>query len=424
MAQDPYLDDLLASLDPSYQQQAQGLRIPMATDLAPKDPDVPMSVPPPIAKTQAQAPTPAQALVPAQQAVSAQPDVQQYIKQKFNLGDYSDENRKKLVDETNKYDVGSHISAALAAAGTGLMGGNAAGAGQSVLARGDAANKSKLDAFDKGRGDFIQDYGLDRTATKDFYEDDKSKKEMDASSQESQLAQSLAKKMAPSIDFSKMTAQQINEKIPALKSIYEGQIKIMEEHNKAMDRKAMLGLKGSEGQQAVDKDYAKDYNDWTSNGKPSLDKNLQSLEEARDALKTDPSLTGGMTGVMGDRFTADRVLKQRQKVQSAVQNSLKATLGAQFTEKEGERILKNAYNEAASADTNTESLNKTIAQLRASAANNDQKSKYYEQHGSLRGFQAGGSSAPGGDQDKAALDWANKNPNDPRAVKIKQKLGL
>jgi len=27
-------------------------------------------------------------------------------------------------------------------------------------------------------------------------------------------------------------------------------------------------------------------------------------------------------------------------------------------------------------------------------------------------------------QDKQALDWANSNPTDPRAVQIKQKLGL
>lgn len=151
----------------------------------------------------------------------------------------------------------------------------------------------------------------------------------------------------------------------------------------------MGGIKLTEGEKAVDKDYSKDYNDWNSSGKTVLNKNLELLRQAKSSLEKDPSLSGGFTGVASDRFTADKVLKQRQKVGSAVMNSLKATLGSQFTEKEGERILKNSYNEAASSDTNIESLDAIINQLEQQAANNDAKARYFEQNkGTLKGYKS------------------------------------
>ena len=156
-----------------------------------------------------------------------------------------------------------------------------------------------------------------------------------------------------------------------------------------------------EGVKALDKDFAKDYNDWTSTGKSSLNKNLSYLEEARQALKDDPSLTGGGTGILGDRLTADRVLAQRQKVNSAIQGSLKATLGGSFTQAEGERVLKNAYNEAASPETNMASLDATIRDLRAQALAKESKSRYFEKNNSLNGYQA--DSSPMGSQSTSPM---------------------
>jgi hypothetical protein len=176
---------------------------------------------------------------------------------------------------------------------------------------------------------------------------------------------------------------QINSQNEDRKLATEHKYRMEEENNKAENKK---GAAKNEGEKALDRDYAKTYNDWTGNGRASLVKNLQSLREARQALKDDPSLTGGLTGIAGDRFTADRVLKQRQKVQSAIQNSLRATLGAQFTENEGNRVLKNAYNEAASAEANGESLDAAIKMLESQAANNDSKAKHFERNGTLTGY--------------------------------------
>jgi hypothetical protein len=148
------------------------------------------------------------------------------------------------------------------------------------------------------------------------------------------------------------------------------------------------GGKLTEGEKAVDKDYAKDLNDWVGNGKATLSKNLQALKEARSALETDSSLSGGLTGILPERLTSNKVLQQRQKVGSAIQESLRATLGSAFTEKEGERILKNAYNEAASPEANKASLDALIKRLEDTAATNDDRAAYFKANRSLAGFQA------------------------------------
>jgi hypothetical protein len=324
---------------------------------------------------------PAPAVAPVAPAPKV-PSVAEYLAQKYNLG-----KRQELVDDADKFSVGDAIGAALAGASAGFQGKNAIEASNTAMDRANHAKANKIAQFDAGKKGAIEDVALQRESEKYNRDEDLLKREQDPTSQESKIAQEAAVKMGYKGDASKLTAQQFKTFSPAMEKIYKVE-------SDAANRRALLQNKQANvsnvGRKKVDEDYAKDYNDWTSAGKSSLDKNLQSLIEARDALAEDPSLTGGLTGVFGDRLTADRVLKQRQKVQSAVQNSLKATLGAQFTEKEGERIMKNAYNEAASPEANMESLNALIQQLQTQGANNNAKSKYFEQNGTLTGFSAPG----------------------------------
>ena len=89
----------------------------------------------------------------------------------------------------------------------------------------------------------------------------------------------------------------------------------------------------TEGRKALDKDYAKDYNDWTSTGRSNLDKNLERLKNAKLALQNDDSLTGAIRGLTPDwlrNLTNEKAITTRDDVRAAAQGALKATLGAQF----------------------------------------------------------------------------------------------
>lgn len=360
-----------------------------------------------------------QAATGAQQDAAQKQQVNSYIANKFGLGDqYSPEARQKLVDQNAADSSGPNWLAGLGALGAGIAGRDAIGAGQAILKQQGDARNAKLNEFDKGRNLAVQDQEYKQSQ-------DKLARESDPNSQESKLAQSLAVDLGVDPDqASKLTAAQFQSFSPTLKTKYEikakaelaqadkdykdktlaqadkfhkedlasslqgkKEIKQMDIDARLADIEAKKGEARSEGIKALDKDYAKDYNEWTSAGSPLLSKNLTALEEAKNALSKDPSLVGGLTGTLPDRMTADRVLQQRQKVGSAIQSSLKATLGSAFTEKEGERVLKNAYNEAASPATNIASLDALINQLKTQKDSNDAKAQFFQKNGTLAGFE-------------------------------------
>lgn len=352
--------------------------------------------------------------VPPVEPKPMEPGMKNYLIDKFGL-----DKRQKLVDQNAADASGPQWAAGLAALGAGLQGGNAAQAGQQFLAGQQSQRDRKLADFDKSKDLAMGEQKFQR-------DEEKYARENDPNSDESKIAQSAFIKMKGDPTLApKLTAAKFKEQGP----IYEKMYQIAEQAKNndqqlafrmqdrqddrdfkkqmlaqgAQDKKDLLAAKQNEGKsegiKALDKDYAKDYNEWTSSGNSVLEKNLQSLEQAKESLKKDPSLTGGLTGIFGDRLTADRVLDQRQKVGSAIQSSLKATLGAAFTDKEGERVLKNAYNEAASPETNIASLNRVIEQLRAQKEANNEKAKYFEQNKTLNGFSApqmGLASSPSG----------------------------
>lgn len=162
-------------------------------------------------------------------------------------------------------------------------------------------------------------------------------------------------------------------------------IREQEARTKAKESGSKAGF--SEGQKALDKDFAKDYNEWTSGGSSSARSEIDKLRGVLGRLETGEVTTGGLTGAFPDRFTSDKVLKARADVESTVMNSLKAILGAQFTEKEGNRIIKATWNEADSTQNNLDRLSRLVTDLEDRANAKDAKSQYYaNKGGTLSGF--------------------------------------
>ena len=145
----------------------------------------------------------------------------------------------------------------------------------------------------------------------------------------------------------------------------------------AKDKQGGSGF--SVGQKKLDQEFAKDYNDWTSGKSKSARLEINKLKNVADKLKNGNLTTGGMSGMFPDRMTSDELLSARSDVQSTVMNSLRALLGAQFTEKEGDRVIKNTWNEADSTENNLKRLNRLVEDLTAQADAKDDKARYYEQ---------------------------------------------
>ena len=179
----------------------------------------------------------------------------------------------------------------------------------------------------------------------------------------------------------------------------------------AKDGKASGAL---EGRKALDKDYAKDYNDWTTNSRNAATKNLERLREARAALKADPSLTGPGVGLLPDavrNFTNENAVLTRDKVRAAAQGALKATLGSAFTEKEGERIMNQSYNEKLSPEANLDLIDKAINEIEGNMSNADLKANYFQKNGSLNGLDVLGSSGQSQVAARPSANPRNQNAN-------------
>lgn len=184
------------------------------------------------------------------------PKVKEYISSM--LGKYTDDDRKALEAES-EIDGADRLSAALAAIGAGFQGKDAGAAGQSRLSGIREEKKDALSSFDKGRAAKIQQIGLERDAARSLREDEqyaldqeRGKRESDPTSQESILAQTLARKMVPSKDFSGMSAKQLNSMLPSMTKIYDIEQQKLNRADARADRFAMVDLRRQEKQEERD----------------------------------------------------------------------------------------------------------------------------------------------------------------------------
>lgn len=194
------------------------------------------------------------------------PDVKDYIQKKFNLGDYSDDNRKKLVDENSGWDWRTALAGGLAAAG-----------GKDPLAVAQMRNQQRqqaIDQFDKARGQKIQEYDLDRKFGKDT-ENDNMESSMTATKR------ALAQKMAPSIDFSKMSGTQIDNLIPSVQKLYEIDQKGLDRKEARDERRFQSGLRFQDKKDEISrKDAEKREGRMTTYGEARTEDDAKKLKDA------------------------------------------------------------------------------------------------------------------------------------------------
>lgn len=378
------------------------------------------------------------------------PTVKDYLAQKYNLDQYSPDKRKEIENANAEDRKGINWAAGLAEFGGGLT--HQAGAGQAILDSQEKQRQGKLKDFDTARDQAIGNFGFDRSVVKAGNEDQKLARESNPNSMESKSAQELAIKMGLSPEKAiTLTAAKFKELSPVLAKMYqidEG-LKIRED-DRDFKREQLATTKGmrederkareqarrddlsfreqakkdalqakldaqaekdantlTPGQKALDTSFAKEYNDWSSVGEAAVDKNITRLKDARDKLsKTQNDLvgySGSFVGRLPELLRSEDSKVIQQDVQAAAQGALKATLGAQFTEKEGERIMKMAYDPTLSPKANMAKIDAAISELETSKNNKNQKASYFEENGSLRGLaEAKGKPGVGGAPQQAS----------------------
>lgn len=296
--------------------------------------------------------------------------VKEYFKKTYNLdmGDFSNESRQKLVDDS-KIGFGDKAGAALAAIGAGFMGKDAAAAGQSKLNAAKAEKQGKLDAFDKGRANFLEERKIGRQAELDSREDEKYAKdqellarERDPNSQESQMANELAKRMG--YKGAPVTAEQFKQFSPALSKMYDIEQKKLDREaqraDRALQREIALGQKNQAREDKLEKEAK--LSDKQIEALSSYDKALNSISSIRGQkgqFDTGP-LAGRMNSVAGVVGMDDAKKSAfRAEVQDQLAQYIKSISGGAVSDSERAALMQNLPN----MNDNDETFNKKLDAL-------------------------------------------------------------
>jgi hypothetical protein len=140
----------------------------------------------------------------------------------------------------------------------------------------------------------------------------------------------------------------------------------------------------------VDKEFAKEYVAFrAAGGYADTVKQLDQLKGVLASLRSGRNLTGPALGRTPDLirgFTNEESIATRDAVEEVVQRNLRLVLGAQFTEREGERLIARAYNEKLSEAENAKRLERLITQIESAARAKEDAANYFEENGTLTGW--------------------------------------
>jgi hypothetical protein len=142
---------------------------------------------------------------------------------------------------------------------------------------------------------------------------------------------------------------------------------------------------------SVDEQFAKDYVQFRTGGAQDSAKQLSQLKDVSNALGTKgANLTGPVIGSTPDvikKVTNPQSIAMRERVEEVVQRSLRAILGAQFTEKEGERLIARAYNPNLSEAENKIRVDRLYTQLQQAFSAKQDAAQYFEKNNTLDGWK-------------------------------------
>lgn len=148
------------------------------------------------------------------------------------------------------------------------------------------------------------------------------------------------------------------------------------------------------GQVALDKAFAKTYEEYSSSGGYSeTQKGLGQIDDVISSLQSGEVSTGPFSGQMA-KLPWGKNRKAVENIQDVIQSSFKQVLGSQFTEREGQRLMDRAYNPSQPPEENIKRLTRLKTKLDSIAQAKEAAGQYFEANGTLKGYQGPSISNP------------------------------
>lgn len=171
----------------------------------------------------------------------------------------------------------------------------------------------------------------------------------------------------------------------------DGEIKAVVRPERGPLVKNIVGGEGqTRGRIKLDEKAAEDIYEWQSGGGQDMVAQIAQLKPVIEALEAGKPITGIGVAVQPDillAMTNPEALQTRELVEEVVQRNLRAVLGAQFTEKEGDRLISRAFNPKLPPAENAKRVRRLFLQMSSAAEQKQAMADYFDEFGTLRGFK-------------------------------------
>ena len=142
------------------------------------------------------------------------------------------------------------------------------------------------------------------------------------------------------------------------------------------------------GSVATDRAFAREYSDYIgAGGYADVQNQIKSLDDARNQLASGDQYTGFFTNLFSGNIINPKAKALQQQIESSIQRSLRQTLGAQFTEKEGALFMHRGFDPRLSERQNVKKLDSMIDQLKIMDIAKREAMNYFEENGTLEGYR-------------------------------------
>tara|TARA_A100001015_G_scaffold209895_1_gene235112 strand:+ start:612 stop:1829 length:1218 start_codon:yes stop_codon:yes gene_type:complete len=152
------------------------------------------------------------------------------------------------------------------------------------------------------------------------------------------------------------------------------------------------GIDLTPAQKKVDEEFAKIASDYTLKGSAQIESNLKNLDEKIRILEAgELNVSGPVIGMMGDAtmgaFAPDAA-SFISDIRDIVFQSLREKLGAQFTEREGNRLVNAAFNQYLDEERNVARLQRLYDTIDQAARAKQAAINYYQEKNTIAGYKA------------------------------------
>ncbi len=151
-----------------------------------------------------------------------------------------------------------------------------------------------------------------------------------------------------------------------------------------------IGDGTSKGYEKVNEKYAAEYIKWIDTGAYQVElENLSKLDESLETLENE-NVTGAIIGLTPNAVLSvlnPEALNLQDNIRSIVFQGLRATLGAQFTEREGNRLVEAAFNPLLSEEMNIVRLKRMRERIKTMIESKQSAVNYFQNNnGSMQGY--------------------------------------